>query len=600
MQLSSRTLTTFLLPFGTALAACAGGAGGGPDEPVPATNFCSDDNVTTTCQADAAKAGFYPAADTVADGLITPTTGMGCGYALSLDGHILYTGRTGIHGNGAWGLDDLAPVASVSKTMTALAVMRLIDLGEIPSDLTQVTVGDVLPEAPEALADLTLHQLLAHTSGLTWPNYNMAYFDPAVTSEIMPELDKPGLMPRAMWYAMKDVNVPTSTTVDEANGIADYSSAGYRILGSVVDAHTLMSPEDFLDEGPGGPVGDPMAMNRDQLTKFYLGGYEAFIRDLVAGEKLLPQERMVSACLSEQGRIAGLDHYVRGYVALSTGGHVPSTDTSTSRLQGAHGPAGGWMMTVGDLARLGNGIVTRRFVSEARLQQMTTEVASDLGWDFGYGVGLLPITFADDVDGPGIEHKGYGHGGDYKDLGHHAMWRVVELPGGRSIGGAMICVGGINMDNNGFNSGNLRTALRTMMRQVYTDFIANPPATSPITYVPALADCDAAPLTPPKALDYEFGDSIKQSWAGLLYQAGNDLARAETLVRRRVSAEPEGAQILRAWDVGDVTAAAELGLDMMRRRLAESEQGDVTGGDPTGATGGDPTGGDPTGGTARR
>ena len=106
-------------------------------------------------------------------------------------------------------------------------------------------------------------------------------------------------------------------------------------------------------------------------------------------------------------------------------------------------------------------------------------------------------------------------------------------------------------------------------------------------------------------MDYEFGDSIKQSWAGLLYQAGNDLARAETLVRRRVSAEPEGAQILRAWDVGDVTAAAELGLDMMRRRLAESEQGDVTGGDPTGATGGDPTGGDPTGGdptggTARR
>ncbi len=60
-------------------------------------------------------------------------------------------------------VDTLFPVASITKLATALAVLRLVDAGELaPSD----QLSRHLPGAAAAVPGLTLRSLLAHTSGL--------------------------------------------------------------------------------------------------------------------------------------------------------------------------------------------------------------------------------------------------------------------------------------------------------------------------------------------------------------------------------------------------------------------------------------------------
>lgn len=59
--------------------------------------------------------------------------------------------------------DDLFPVASITKLATALAVLRLIDLGALELD---ANLAAYTPEAAAALPGVTIRRLLSHTAGL--------------------------------------------------------------------------------------------------------------------------------------------------------------------------------------------------------------------------------------------------------------------------------------------------------------------------------------------------------------------------------------------------------------------------------------------------
>lgn len=575
--------TPLSLTLSLALAACAVGVGGGPDDPVPAGNYCFDAAAVEACEADASRAGFYPAVDALAAALLGPapdsTTAdgaLGCSYALSIDGELLYAGAVGVTDDGKddpsclggtcpWGLDDLSPVASVSKTLTALAVMRLVENGQLPEDLTTVRVSDLLPEAPTALASFTVHDLLGHVSGLRTATYDSDYMNSNTVGAVVPELAEPGLHPRAMWYAMKD-----TTTASVAYGTPMYSSAAYRILGAIVDAHTLITPEDFLDEQFGDWIQGTETMTQAQLTSAQLGGYEWFVQRML---KDTPAElRHRASCQASDPRRAELDLYVTGFTWNSTTAQFQvQKNLPADHRNGAHGPAGGWLMTVGDLARLANGVVGRHYVSEASLQRMKTFVSNTGAWNWGYGVSILPMSFSADTTN-GV-YDGYGHGGDYTGLGHHAMWRAVELPGGRSLTGAMICLGGDggqNIFRPSFSSGNLNTVLGQMLDRVYTDFVAAPPGTrSPISYDPDRANCGPNSPSLLGPFTAEFGAELGELWTAILLVSGKDLRSAEALARRRVEAEPEGREVLAAWDAGDVERVLSLGFDMMRRRRDE-------------------------------
>ncbi len=64
---------------------------------------------------------------------------------------------------GAPSADDHVRAASLSKAMTGAVALTLVDRGELSLD---DTVGERVPEAPATWHDVTLRQLLTHTSGL--------------------------------------------------------------------------------------------------------------------------------------------------------------------------------------------------------------------------------------------------------------------------------------------------------------------------------------------------------------------------------------------------------------------------------------------------
>src|SRR5690606_28579069 len=57
-------------------------------------------------------------------------------------------------------------IGSVTKQFTAAAVMKLVEEGKISLD---ATIADYLPDYPEPGRNVTIHQLLNHTSGI--PSY---------------------------------------------------------------------------------------------------------------------------------------------------------------------------------------------------------------------------------------------------------------------------------------------------------------------------------------------------------------------------------------------------------------------------------------------
>ncbi|EFL19252.1 serine hydrolase domain-containing protein [Streptomyces sp. C] len=66
-------------------------------------------------------------------------------------------------------LDDHMRIASIAKAFSGAVALRLVDRGALSLD---DTIGELLPEQPEAWHAVTLRQLLQHTSGL--PDFSAA------------------------------------------------------------------------------------------------------------------------------------------------------------------------------------------------------------------------------------------------------------------------------------------------------------------------------------------------------------------------------------------------------------------------------------------
>ncbi len=78
---------------------------------------------------------------------------------------------------GSYGPTTQVPTASAAKWLSAGAILAVVDRGALQLDTRAV---ELFPSAPPATADITLSQLLSHTSGLLWfsrcmgrPNYTL-------------------------------------------------------------------------------------------------------------------------------------------------------------------------------------------------------------------------------------------------------------------------------------------------------------------------------------------------------------------------------------------------------------------------------------------
>ena len=140
--------------------------------------------------------------------------------AIVEDGRIVYArafGTADLAANAPATPQTRFPIASVTKMVTAVAVMQLVESGRIALDAPLATY---LPSAPHA-GEVTIRQLLMHTSGL-WNYGDEAFNSGRVATPTTPAAIVASLASRPL---------------DSTPGTAfSYSNTGYLLLALVVEA----------------------------------------------------------------------------------------------------------------------------------------------------------------------------------------------------------------------------------------------------------------------------------------------------------------------------------------------------------------------------
>lgn len=129
--------------------------------------------------------------------------------------------------------DTVFRLASVTKPITAIAVLRLIEEGRVA---LEDHVADLLPDVPATFQAVTVHQLLDHTSGLPdLDKTNSHYPVPRTT------LGFPQTLEGAM-TAFK-----TNPPVSRPGMAFKYIETDYLLLGLLVEKYSGMPFKDYMD-----------------------------------------------------------------------------------------------------------------------------------------------------------------------------------------------------------------------------------------------------------------------------------------------------------------------------------------------------------------
>ena len=247
-------------------------------------------------------------------------------------GAVIVATDTRVIHSGAYGdVKDLATqinLGSANKMFTAVAVMTLVEQGKVGLDSS---LGRYFPDYPnpQARAQVTIHHLLTHTSGIG-DFFNEEYLARKKkirsVAELLPLFAREPLAfrPGEKWQ---------------------YSNGGYAVLGRVIELVSGMSYEDYVQRHVFAPAG--------------------MLR--TSGDPREP--------------------YARGRTFMRQGGAVAlSRDENEFALPGIGSPAGGGYSTVLDLVSFARALRAGRLVSRESLERMITpQVETDHGTHYGYG-----------------------------------------------------------------------------------------------------------------------------------------------------------------------------------------------------------------------
>lgn len=136
-------------------------------------------------------------------------------------------------------------LASLSKTFTAVGVLKLIEIGKLT---LEDTIQKFYPDFP--YHGITIRELLSHRSGL--PNYAYAFDDSMKVNFYKKEKPYPTNVTIMHWFATvkptpKKYNVP-------GRGFS-YSNTNYMVLASIIEKATGQSYESFLQKNIFEPLG---------------------------------------------------------------------------------------------------------------------------------------------------------------------------------------------------------------------------------------------------------------------------------------------------------------------------------------------------------
>jgi D-alanyl-D-alanine carboxypeptidase len=159
-------------------------------------------------------------------------------------------------------VEDHMRLASTSKAFSGAVALSLVGKGELSVD---DTIGEHLPELPEAWREITLRQLLNHTSGL--PNFTE---DTDYLADLQASPTDPP-EPRELLTYVEDEPLNFVPGTDYR-----YSNTDNVTVGLIVEAVTGDSYEDQLQEQVFGPLGleDTDLPRDEELPEPFIHGYD--------------------------------------------------------------------------------------------------------------------------------------------------------------------------------------------------------------------------------------------------------------------------------------------------------------------------------------
>ncbi|HEX8734406.1 MAG TPA: serine hydrolase domain-containing protein [Pyrinomonadaceae bacterium] len=246
--------------------------------------------------------------------------------------------------------DTAYRLASITKSVTAVAVMQLVEKGKIDLNAPVSKYCAAYPEkhplkdAPDRQFSITVRQLLVHFGGV---RHNK--LDEVLSTRHFSSLNE-------AVAAFKD-----DPLVVEPETKYSYSTPGYTLLGCAIEGASGINYMDYLRENVFKPAG---------MTR-------TFADDVYA---LIPNR-------------------ARGYIKTPTGEirNAPLHDTSIKI------PGGGTVSTAEDLARFAAALNSGLLVKRETLEQMWTKPKTRDGKESGYAFGFL-------VDNRGGQRKIFNDG----------------------------------------------------------------------------------------------------------------------------------------------------------------------------------------------
>jgi len=216
-------------------------------------------------------------------------------------------------------------MASVSKTFTALAVLKLAEQGKIDLD---EEVQTYVPYFPEKKWPVTVRQLLGHLGGIS--HYK--------------DYDKEGHFKNHMNTEQAISVFKDFDLVAEPGTKYNYSSYGFNLLGAVVEEASGQSYGDFIQEN----IFKPLGMSDSRMD---------------SPEDIIP-------------------HRVQGYRLIK--GEVKNSEFVDISSRFA---AGGTRSTVIDLLKYARGICEKKILKPETWERVFTPMATEKGEFIWYGMG---------------------------------------------------------------------------------------------------------------------------------------------------------------------------------------------------------------------
>jgi N-acyl-D-amino-acid deacylase len=212
--------------------------------------------------------------------------------------------------------DSLFRVASISKPFTAVAVLKLVEEGELSLNTPAFQILDKFQTADGSQVDprrdqITIRNLLEHSAG--W-DLN-ASFDPMFMSiEIAQQM---GTEPPADCPTIIQYMLDKPLDYDPGTHYA-YSNFGYCVLGRVIEHVSGMGYEDYVKESILLPIGiEDMRIGRSRLSIQATDEVHYYSKDSTLVPSIFPEEADLTTWPYGGFYLEGMDSH-GGWIASAT------------------------------------------------------------------------------------------------------------------------------------------------------------------------------------------------------------------------------------------------------------------------------------------